>query len=112
IWMLSAYQDQDKSSADKMLAFLSILFSYLLGVARMKQTVIAIVGPTAVGKTQLSINLAKKYDGEIISGDSMQVYRGMNIGTAKIKHKEKKAIRNCMIYIIDPNESFTVADIQ
>src|SRR5699024_10080077 len=112
IWMLSAYQNQDKLSANKMLAFLSILFSYLLGVARMKQTVIAIVGPTAVGKTQLSINLAKKFDGEIISGDSMQVYRGMDIGTAKIKPEEKQGIPHYMIDIRDPNESFTVADFQ
>lgn len=95
-----------------MLAFLSILFSYLLGVARMKQTVIAIVGPTAVGKTQLSINLAKKFGGEIISGDSMQVYRGMDIGTAKIKPEEKQGIPHYMIDIRDPNEPFTVADFQ
>lgn len=78
----------------------------------MKETVIAIVGPTAVGKTQLSIDLAKKFDGEIISGDSMQVYKGMDIGTAKIKPDEKKGIPHYMIDIKDPNESFTVVDFQ
>src|SRR5699024_145567 len=78
----------------------------------MKETVIAIVGPTAVGKTQLSIDLAKKFNGEIISGDSMQVYKGMDIGTAKIKPDEKKGIPHYMIDIKDPNESFTVVDFQ
>ncbi len=48
----------------------------------MKKTVIAIVGPTAVGKTKLSIAVAKEFDGEVISGDSMQVYKNMDIGTA------------------------------
>src|SRR5690625_3604462 len=95
-----------------MLDYFGILSKYLLGVTRMKETVIAIVGPTAVGKTQLSIDLAKKFNGEIISGDSMQVYKGMDIGTAKIKHDEKKGIPHYMIDIKDPNESFTVVDFQ
>ena len=50
----------------------------------MKEDLVAIVGPTGVGKTALSIELAKKYHGEVISGDSMQIYRGMDIGTAKV----------------------------
>ena len=54
--------------------------------------VIVIVGPTGVGKTRLSIELAKKYNGEIINGDSMQVYKELNIGTAKIKEEEKEGI--------------------
>ena len=54
----------------------------------MKQKVIAVVGPTASGKTKLAIELAQKMDGEIISADSMQVYTGMDIGTAKIKKEE------------------------
>ena len=53
-----------------------------------KKPLIVIVGPTAVGKTALSIDLAKAFDAEIISGDSMQVYRGMDIGTAKITAEE------------------------
>ncbi|MEN2464490.1 tRNA (adenosine(37)-N6)-dimethylallyltransferase MiaA [Ornithinibacillus sp. FSL M8-0202] len=78
----------------------------------MKQKVIAIVGPTAVGKTNLSIEVAKKFNGEIISGDSMQVYRGMDIGTAKIKKEEMQGIPHHMIDIKDPHESFSVADFQ
>lgn len=78
----------------------------------MKQKVIAIVGPTAVGKTKLSIEIAKAYNGEIISGDSMQVYRGMDIGTAKIKKEEMQGIPHHMIDIKNPDEDFSVADFQ
>ncbi|GGA62395.1 tRNA (adenosine(37)-N6)-dimethylallyltransferase MiaA [Ornithinibacillus halotolerans] len=78
----------------------------------MKQKVIAIVGPTAVGKTKLSIEVAKKYNGEIISGDSMQVYKGMDIGTAKIKKEEMQGIPHHMIDIKNPDEEFSVADFQ
>ena len=58
----------------------------------MKNKVIAIVGPTAVGKTKLSIEIAKHYDGEIISGDSMQIYKGMDIGTAKVTSDEMQGV--------------------
>ncbi|MDO4281116.1 MAG: tRNA (adenosine(37)-N6)-dimethylallyltransferase MiaA [Peptococcaceae bacterium] len=68
---------------------------------------IAIVGPTAVGKTALSIELAQHYDGEIISGDSMQVYRGMDIGTAKITADETQGIPHHMIDILDPDQEST-----
>lgn len=78
----------------------------------MKQKVIAIVGPTAVGKTKLSIDIAKRFNGEIISGDSMQVYRGMDIGTAKITDKDKQGVPHYMIDIKNPNEDFSVADFQ
>lgn len=78
----------------------------------MKPKVISIVGPTAVGKTKLSIEVAKKYNGEIISGDSMQVYRGMDIGTAKIKPEEMQHIPHHMIDIKNPDEDFSVADFQ
>ncbi|WP_438824847.1 tRNA (adenosine(37)-N6)-dimethylallyltransferase MiaA [Bacillus sp. JJ722] len=70
------------------------------------------MGPTAVGKTKLSIELAKKYNGEVISGDSMQVYRGMDIGTAKIKEEEMDGIHHHLIDIKEPNESFNVAMFQ
>lgn len=76
----------------------------------MKQKVIAIVGPTAVGKTALSIELAKAINGEVISGDAMQVYKGMDIGTAKITPEEMQGIPHHMIDIKDPDESFSVAD--
>lgn len=78
----------------------------------MKETVIAIVGPTAVGKTKLSLEIAKRFNGEIISGDSMQIYKGMDIGTAKIKEDEKQGIPHYMIDIKNPDESFTVVDFQ
>jgi len=72
--------------------------------------VIAIVGPTAVGKTALAIELAKRYNGEIISCDSMQVYRGMDIGTAKPTREELAQVKHHLINIKMPNESFSCAD--
>lgn len=74
--------------------------------------VIAIVGPTASGKTALSIELAKRLNGEIINGDSMQVYRGMDIGTAKIRPEEMDGIPHHLLDIRDPDESFSVAEYQ
>lgn len=74
--------------------------------------VIAIVGPTASGKTALSIELAKRFEGEIINGDSMQVYRGMDIGTAKISPAEMGGIPHHLLDIRDPDESFSVAEYQ
>ena len=72
--------------------------------------VIAIVGPTAVGKSSLAIELAQKIDGEIISCDSMQIYRKMDIGTAKATIDEQKKIKHHLIDIKDPNEDFSCAD--
>lgn len=69
---------------------------------------IILTGPTAVGKTALSIGLAKAVDGEIISADSMQVYRKMNIGTAKIEPSEMQGVRHHLIDILDPGEEFNV----
>lgn len=83
-----------------------------MGEDRLKKKVVAIVGPTAVGKTDISIKIAKKFDGEIISGDSMQVYRGFDIGTAKIKSEEMKGIPHYMIDIKDPKEPFSVVDFK
>ena len=77
-----------------------------------KQKLLVIIGPTAVGKTKLSIELAKLYNGEIISGDSMQIYRGMDIGTAKIKVEEMEGIPHHLIDIKEPDESFSVAEFQ
>ncbi|MFL6555137.1 MAG: tRNA (adenosine(37)-N6)-dimethylallyltransferase, partial [Bacillus sp. (in: firmicutes)] len=77
-----------------------------------KQKLLVIIGPTAVGKTKLSIELAKRYNGEIISGDSMQIYRGMDIGTAKIKKDEMEGIPHHLIDIKEPFENFSVAEFQ
>src|SRR5690625_4592536 len=74
--------------------------------------ILAIVGPTGVGKTRLSIELAKKYNAIIINCDAMQVYKRMNIGTAKIKEKEKEGIPHYLLDIKDVNENYTVYDYQ
>lgn len=78
----------------------------------MKQKVVAVVGPTGVGKTSLSIEIAKKFNGEIISGDSMQIYQGMDIGTAKITEEEQQGINHYMLDIISPEQAFSVAVFQ
>jgi tRNA dimethylallyltransferase len=72
--------------------------------------IIAIVGPTASGKTALSVALAQKYHGEIVSADSRQIYRGMDIGTAKPPVSERDGIPHYLFDIKDPNEEYTVAD--
>jgi tRNA dimethylallyltransferase len=71
---------------------------------------LVILGGTASGKTALSIRFAKKFDGEVISTDSRQVYRYMDIGTAKVKPNEMEGISHYMIDIVDPDEEFTLAD--
>lgn len=73
-----------------------------------KRPMIVLTGPTAVGKTKLSIALAKAVNGEILSADSMQVYRHMNIGSAKITTEEMQGIPHHMIDILDPREPFNV----
>lgn len=74
----------------------------------MKQPLIILTGPTAVGKTKLSIELAKAVNGEIISADSMQVYKRMTIGTAKILPEEMQGVPHHLIDILDPSEEFNV----
>lgn len=74
----------------------------------MKKPLIILTGPTAVGKTDLSISLAKLVNGEIISADSMQVYKKMNIGTAKITAAEMENVPHHLIDILDPSEEFNV----
>ena len=75
-----------------------------------KKKVIVICGPTASGKTALSIQLAKKIDGEIVSCDSMQIYKEMNIGTAKPTLEEMQGIKHYMIDTISPEQRYSVAD--
>lgn len=77
-----------------------------------KEKLLVLIGPTAVGKTKLSIELAKRFNGEIISGDSMQIYKGMDIGTAKITKAEMEGIPHHLIDIKNPDESFSVAEFQ
>ena len=71
--------------------------------------VVDITGPTATGKTKLAVALAHDFDGEIVSADSMQVYRHMDIGTAKVTPEETEGVPHYMIDIADPAESFSAA---
>ncbi|NLM42283.1 MAG: tRNA (adenosine(37)-N6)-dimethylallyltransferase MiaA [Firmicutes bacterium] len=75
-----------------------------------RQKTLVLVGPTAVGKTELSIRLAEELQAEIISADSMQVYRGMDIGTAKPTLAERQRVPHHLLDVVDPDESFNVAD--
>lgn len=77
-----------------------------------KKLLVVIVGPTAVGKTEIAIEVAKNIDAEIISADSMQIYRYMDIGTAKPTLEERQGIIHHMIDIINPDEKFSAADFQ
>ena len=75
----------------------------------MKSTVYVIGGPTASGKSKLAVELAKQINGEIVSADSMQIYKEMNIGTAKITTEEMQGIRHYMIDIVNPDERYSVS---
>lgn len=77
-----------------------------------KPKVIVICGPTASGKTALSIELAKKVNGEIISSDSMQIYKDMDIGTAKPTEKEMQGIKHYLIDFVEPNQRYSVAEFK
>lgn len=74
--------------------------------------VFVLVGPTAVGKTELSIEIAQRFQGEIISGDSIQVYRGLNIGSGKITFEQTQGIVHRQIDILDPKQRYSVAHFQ
>ena len=74
--------------------------------------IIVIAGPTGVGKTKLSIELAKKYNGVVVNADSMQVYKELNIGTAKVTEEEKEGIEHILFDIVEPEEMYTVYNYQ
>ncbi len=74
--------------------------------------IIAITGPTGVGKTKLSVALAKKYHGIVVNCDAMQVYKGMDIGTAKIKEEEKEGVSHYLFDIVSTDVNYTVYDYQ
>ena len=78
----------------------------------MKPEVYVIGGPTASGKSKLAVELAKKINGEIISADSMQIYKEMNIGTAKITKEEMQGIKHYLIDIVSPNERYSVSNFK
>ena len=75
----------------------------------MKNKIVVVCGPTASGKTALSIALAKAFDGEVVSADSMQIYRGMDIGTAKPTLEERAGIPHHMLDVAEPGESYSVS---
>lgn len=81
-------------------------------MAERKEPVIVIIGPTGVGKTSLSVELAKKIDAEIISGDSIQVYRGLDIGSAKVTSEEQQGIRHYLIDEYDLTQEYNVKQFQ
>ena len=74
--------------------------------------IIVIVGPTGVGKTKLSIELAKRYNAEIINGDSMQVYKSLDIGTAKVTKEEAQGIKHYLVDFVSPDQRYTVSDFK
>lgn len=78
----------------------------------MKPEVYVIGGPTASGKSKLAVELAKKINGEIISADSMQIYKEMNIGTAKITKEEMQGIKHYLIDIVSPNERYSISNFK
>ncbi|MFT7328174.1 MAG: tRNA dimethylallyltransferase [Crocinitomicaceae bacterium] len=82
--------------------------NWIQNFLRIKPKIVVVLGPTATGKTSLSIAIAKKYNGEVISADSRQVYRGLNIGSAKATVKEMDGIPHHMIDIADPKQIFSV----
>ncbi len=82
------------------------------GLQDRKQPLLVLIGPTAVGKTRMSLDIAKYWNAEIISGDSMQVYKGMDIGTAKIPLDEREGIPHHLIDISEPDVPYSAADFQ
>ena len=78
--------------------------------ASCKHPVVAVVGPTATGKTALGVALAEAFEGEVISADSMQIYKGLDVGTAKVAPDETHGIPHHAVDILEPDEPFSVAD--
>ncbi|MBI3632711.1 MAG: tRNA (adenosine(37)-N6)-dimethylallyltransferase MiaA, partial [Candidatus Vogelbacteria bacterium] len=78
----------------------------------VKPKILVVLGPTATGKSDLAVKLAEKFNGEVISADSRQVYKGMDIGSGKITRREMKQIPHHMLDIISPKKVFTVSDFK
>lgn len=79
-------------------------------MVKEKQKILIIAGPTAIGKSDLAVQLAKRHSAEIISADSMQIYRGMDIGTGKVTSDEMQGIKHHLLNIVDVDKSFSVSD--
>ena len=91
--------------------FLPVIFA-ILGTKEGDKMILVVVGPTAVGKTKMSVELAKIYNGEIINADSMQIYKGLDVGTAKVKKEEMQHIKHHLLSIKNYDELYTVYDYQ
>ncbi|MEQ1561708.1 MAG: tRNA (adenosine(37)-N6)-dimethylallyltransferase MiaA [Nitrospira sp.] len=78
----------------------------------MKPKLLIILGPTASGKSDLAVKIAKKYNGEVVSADSRQVYKGLDIGSGKITKKEMRGVPHYMLDVISPKKTFSVSDFQ
>lgn len=81
-------------------------------MSKKPQKLIVVLGPTASGKSDLAVALAKQFDGEVISADSRQVYKGLNIGTGKITKKEMRGVRHHLLDVANPRKQFSVAEYQ
>jgi tRNA dimethylallyltransferase len=92
------------------LSALSLVQSSLMNHLSSKSPLIAVVGPTASGKSDLGIALAERFNGEIVNCDSVQVYRGVNVATAKVPMEERRGIPHHLIDIVDPKVNFTAVD--
>jgi len=95
-------------STDKTTHVLKLVDDFLAKPGDRK--IIVILGPTASGKTSLSIKIAKAFNGEVISSDSRQIYKFMDIGTAKVKPKEEEGVKHYMLDVATPDKQFTLAD--
>lgn len=78
----------------------------------MAEKIICVVGPTACGKTKMGVLLAKRYDGEVVSVDSMQIYKGMTIGTAAPTAEEMEGVPHHLIAVADPAEQWSAAPVR
>ena len=82
------------------------------GGRRPLPKLIVVLGTTACGKSGLGVELARRFDGEIVSADSRQVYRGLDLGTGKVTQAERMGVAHHMLDVVDPNQSYSVADFQ
>src|SRR5262249_47016360 len=86
---------------------LSLVQSSVMNLSQSKTPLIAVVGPTASGKSDLGIALAERFDGEIVNCDSVQVYRGVNVATAKVPTEERRGVPHHLIDIVERRVNFT-----
>jgi len=100
--------ENQKKLIVKELSMSLIYFNYSKDENLVKARLIVILGPTASGKSELAVKIAKKFDGEIVSADSRQIYRGMDIGTGKMTKKEMKGIPHYLLDVASPKKRFTV----